>query len=195
MGIVGAMHVGAFFLIARSLGIIPSEPLRPDIEATFYDPPARPIERVEPIEPNLEPRHTVNLPIPEVPPTEATSETTIAAQFVDPAQLTQQLSGTADPMPYIVSAHQDARHPLSQPPYPAPDIRLGNEGNADVEVYVLPNGRVGDARIARSTGFERLDRSAIEEAKRNWKLIPATRDGQPIAQWYKVRVTFKITSQ
>ncbi len=35
----------------------------------------------------------------------------------------------------------------------------------------------------------------LEEAKRNWRLIPATRDGVPIAQWYKVRVTFKLTNQ
>jgi len=60
---------------------------------------------------------------------------------------------------------------------------------------VLPNGRVGDARIVRSTGYERLDKSALDEAKRNWRLVPATRDGQPVAQWYKVRVTFKLTTR
>ena len=54
---------------------------------------------------------------------------------------------------------------------------------------------MGEARIVRSTGFERLDRSALEEARRSWRLIPATRDGVPIAQWYKVRVTFKLTNQ
>ena len=83
---------------------------------------------------------------------------------------------------------------MSQPRYPSADTRLGNEGNVDVEVYVLPNGRVGDARIARSSGFERLDQSAVEEARRNWRLVPATRDGVPFPQWYKVRVTFKLTS-
>jgi len=94
----------------------------------------------------------------------------------------------------VVNARQDARHPLSQPRYPQSEIRGENEGNADVEVYVLPNGRVGDARIVKSSGFERLDQSAIDEAKRNWRLVPATRDGVPFAQWYKVRVTFKLTN-
>jgi protein TonB len=95
----------------------------------------------------------------------------------------------------VVAPRIDARRPLTQPPYPAADVRAGNEGNGDLEVYVLPNGRVGDARIVRSTGFERLDRSAIEEAKRNWRLVPGTRNGQPEAQWYRVRVTFRITNQ
>ena len=35
----------------------------------------------------------------------------------------------------------------------------------------------GDARVVKSTGFEELDRAALAEAKRNWRLLPATRDG------------------
>ena len=60
---------------------------------------------------------------------------------------------------------------------------------------MLPNGRVGDARVVKSTGFEELDQSAIDEAKRNWRLMPATRDGVPIAQWHRLRVTFKLNEQ
>ena len=74
-------------------------------------------------------------------------------------------------------------------------IRAGNTGTADIEVYVLPNGRVGDARIVKSTGFEALDRSALEEAKRKWRLAPATRDGVPFAQWHRLRVTFRLNQQ
>ena len=74
-------------------------------------------------------------------------------------------------------------------------IRAGNTGTADIEVYVLPNGRVGDARIVKSTGFESLDRSAMEEAKRKWRLAPATRDGVPFAQWHRLRVTFRLNQQ
>ena len=88
----------------------------------------------------------------------------------------------------------DPRRPLTQPPYPAEEIRAGNEGNADLEVYVLPNGRVGDARIARAAA-RALDESALDEAKRKWRLLPATRDGVPIAQWYRVRVVFKLTNR
>ena len=74
-------------------------------------------------------------------------------------------------------------------------IREGNQGTIEIEVYVLPNGRVGDARVAKSTGFAELDLAAIAEAKRNWRLLPATRDGTPIAQWHRLRVTFKLNEQ
>jgi len=89
----------------------------------------------------------------------------------------------------------DSRHPLSQPPYPPGEIRAGNTGTADIEIYVLPTGRVGDARIVKSTGFPALDQSAMDEAKRKWRLTPATRDGLPIAQWHRLRVTFKLNQQ
>jgi len=195
MGIVAGMHVAVIFLIARSLGIVPPilDDIPVDVDTRFIDetrPPDQPPEVLNPVVQ----QPPIFVPVPEVPPIDSSSDTVISAQPIDPGQSTPDTSGSAVVLPTVVSARQDARHPLSQPRYPSPDIREGNEGNADVEVYVLPNGRVGDARIARSSGFERLDQSAIEEAKRNWRLVPATRDGVPFAQWYKVRVTFKLTN-
>ncbi|MBC8025170.1 MAG: energy transducer TonB [Steroidobacteraceae bacterium] len=90
---------------------------------------------------------------------------------------------------------QDSRYPLSQPAYPPGSKRDGEQGAAEVEVYVLPNGRVGDVRIARTTGFERLDKAAILEARQSWRFKPATHAGEAVAQWYKVRVVFKLTDQ
>jgi protein TonB len=194
MSVVAGMHVAVFFLIARSLGIVPPILQPDDIKVVPMDEPARrdePPARVDPVLQNP----PIQVPVPEDPQYERpVQETSIAAQPIDPGVTTPDAAGSAD-IPHIVNARQDARHPLSQPRYPSPDIREGNEGNADVEVYVLPDGRVGDARIARSSGFERLDQSAIEEAKRNWRLSPATRAGVPFAQWYKVRVTFKLTNR
>jgi protein TonB len=114
-----------------------------------------------------------------------------------PADLTERRipDHTDDVPPVIVPVRQDPRYPLSQPPYPPSDVRAGNAGTAQIEVYVLPNGRVGDARVVKSTGFDSLDRSALEEAKRKWRLTPATRDGVPIAQWHRLQVTFKVTEQ
>ncbi len=72
---------------------------------------------------------------------------------------------------------------------------MGNQGSVDIEIYVLPNGRVGDARVLRSSGFERMDQSALEEARRRWRMLPATRDGEPFAQWHRLRVVFKLKNQ
>jgi protein TonB len=88
---------------------------------------------------------------------------------------------------------QDSRNPLTQPAYPPASKRDGEQGAGIIEVLVLPNGRVGDVRIASTTGYERLDRAAILEAKQSWRFKPATRAGEAVAQWYKVRVVFKLT--
>jgi hypothetical protein len=40
-----------------------------------------------------------------------------------------------------------------------------------------------------------LDQSAVDEAKRRWRLQPATRDGVPFAQWHKLRVVFELRNR
>jgi protein TonB len=195
MGVVAAMHVALVFAIAGGLGLVPM-PKDPVTVTTFIDEP----HNVDPIPPLPNPiapprNDTVYVPMPEpVPFQDDTQTETITAQQLPAGDLPQS-SGSADPQPQIVGAHQDARFPLSQPPYSPRDIREGNQGSVDVEVYVLPNGRVGDARIVKSAGFERLDQATIEEAKRSWRLVPATRDGVAIAQWYRLRVVFKLKTQ
>jgi protein TonB len=99
------------------------------------------------------------------------------------------------PQPEIINARADPRRPLSQPPYPAELIRQNVEGAVIVEVYVQPDGRVGEARIVQSSGHEAFDTTTLNEAKRKWRLQPAMRDGTAVAQWYRTRVIFKLTSQ
>jgi periplasmic protein TonB len=62
-------------------------------------------------------------------------------------------------------------------------------------VYVMPTGRIGDVRVVRSTGSPSLDQSAIDEAKRRWRMLPATRDGEPYAQWHRLKVTFNLKNR
>jgi protein TonB len=192
---VAALHVGVVFLIARSLGIVPPLLDPPvNIETDFIDAPRVADDPPPRTDPQMQRVDQIRLPMPVEPPVDSGSQESITAQLVEPDGLVIDEPGSAVTEAPVVGPRLDARHPLTQPRYPQADIREENEGNADVEVYVLPNGRVGDARIAKSSGFERLDQSAIDEAKRNWRLVPATRDGVPFAQWYKVRVTFKLTN-
>lgn len=196
MGIVAGMHVAVLFLIARSLGIVP-----PFIEtrtvATIIDSPPIVDDPPPPPEPTFQ-RSEVFIPEPypvpvDSPPNEENAVTARAEPEAGAA--VESGGGSAEPVPRITAVSSDARFPLTQPPYPPGSIRDNEEGNADIEVHVLPNGRVSEARIARSTGFERLDRAALEEARRYWRFKPATRDGVPVAQWHRLRVVFKLTNR
>jgi len=196
MGIVAGMHLALVFFVARGLGFVPAV-FENKTVATIIEEPVRPDDPLPRVDTPLEPASVPFLPEPDTPPVDQDPPPdVITSRLVPVNEIPHETgTGTAEVVPQIVNARQDPRHPLSRPAYSPAEIRAGSQGSADVEVYVMPNGRVGDARILRSTGFERLDRATIEEAKRNWRLVPATRDGQPIAQWYRLRVVFKLTDQ
>jgi protein TonB len=197
IGLVAAMHVAALFLIAKSLGIGPSISLEPQrviadvlpAEPRQDDPPP-----VAP-EPDLV-QQDVLVPAPDDLTVE---DDTINDSIVAQRKRVEDIPigpGSAVVEPdNLVNVRNDPRHPLTQPPYPASYIRQGIEGNVDVEIYVQPNGRVADARVIRSSGYELFDRAAIEEARRSWRMLPALRNGQPYAQWYRLRVVFKLKNQ
>ena len=89
--------------------------------------------------------------------------------------------------------NSDPRRPLTQPEYPPSSRRAGEAGTVILEVYVLENGRVGDARVKQSSGFPSLDEAAVREVKRSWRLVPGTENGKPVPMWGQFAVTFKLT--
>jgi protein TonB len=193
ISLVAALHAGLLLVIANSLGLVP--PLSAPVTTATVINEDRVVEDPLPTpEPDLTPRRDTVFVPDDVPPLVFEQDVIIGPppEFIEEVAPT---GGTAVTEALVVGVRPDSRYPLSQPPYPADAIRAGSTGTTDIEVYVLPNGRVGDARIVKSTGFESLDRSALEEAKRKWRLAPATKDGVPFAQWHRLRVTFKLNQQ
>jgi periplasmic protein TonB len=94
-------------------------------------------------------------------------------------------------MPVILQPQGDARFPFTEPEYPIADIRMGHEGTVWLSIEILPNGRVGQVRIDQTSGFARLDDSAVREA-RKWRMKPGTQDGIAIPMWKRVPVTFQL---
>ena len=95
--------------------------------------------------------------------------------------------------PVIEQPKLDSRLPLSEPDYPAGEIRDGHAGTVLLSVYVLENGRIGDVRVEQSSGFPKLDASAAREAKR-WRMKPGTQDGRPMAMWKTIPITFRLNN-
>ena len=93
--------------------------------------------------------------------------------------------------PLIVEPQGDPRFPFTEPEYPVSEIRLGHEGTVWLSIEILPTGRVGLVRIDQSSGFVKLDDSAVREARR-WRMKPGMQDGIATAMWKRVPVTFQL---
>jgi periplasmic protein TonB len=191
---VVAFHVAFVWILNDALGLRLLGPAPPDpMEARLIE--EKPIVDDAPVTPLvnmltnqravLEDR-PLDFPVPPDIPVDGADPTDGITFTPDPGPV------TADPGPARTGVMLDARHPLTQPAYPTSSIRLGEEGNLDVEILVGRDGRVADARVARSSGYPRLDQAAIAEALRMWRLTPATVGGEPVEMWHRIRVTFRL---
>ena len=79
------------------------------------------------------------------------------------------------------------------PVYPALSRRFREAGRVLFDVYILPDGSVGQIKLKRSSGFARLDDAALE-AIRRWRYIPAKRGNEPIPYWYVQPLDFELDS-
>jgi protein TonB len=194
MSVVAAVHAALLVSIMHGFRLLPSLTM-PPMTGTIIDderpvPPDPKTREFVPHENTL-----VQLPQPDPLPVPAEpAEAAISGELV-PIEKIPGSAGSAVAQPEISGVRLDPRRPLSQPDYPPQLIRENAQGSVDVEVFVQPDGRVADARVLRSSGYEAFDRNTLEEAKRRWRLVPATRDGVPVPQWYRLRVVFKLKNQ
>ncbi len=71
--------------------------------------------------------------------------------------------------------------------------RFGEQGRVLFDVYILPDGRVGEIKLRRSSGFRYLDEAAMQ-AVRRWRYVPARRGDEPIPYWYIQPIMFSLDS-
>ncbi len=84
------------------------------------------------------------------------------------------------------------KYKLNRPPsYPRVARLRGQEGKCVMRVNVLPDGRVGAIDLARSSGYDVLDKAALRTVK-SWRFTPGTQDGKPVAMWVQVPITFRL---
>jgi periplasmic protein TonB len=77
------------------------------------------------------------------------------------------------------------------PVYPVASKRLGEQGRVVLRLHVQADGSVGEVQLHTSSGYERLDESAIRAVKR-WIYRPARQGDLAIAWWYQQPVTFTL---
>ncbi|MES2612876.1 MAG: energy transducer TonB [Pseudomonadota bacterium] len=75
------------------------------------------------------------------------------------------------------------------PEYPAASKRTGEQGRVEIKVLVDTQGIPSKAEISRSSGFRRLDASALEATMR-WRYEPGRRNGVAEPMWMLVPINF-----
>ena len=74
--------------------------------------------------------------------------------------------------------------------YPRDALLSRSEGYVDLEFTISPEG-VPEDMVVRASEPRRVFDRAATEAVRRWRFQPVTRDGVPVAQRAKLRMTFK----
>ncbi|HRP19833.1 MAG TPA: energy transducer TonB [Alicycliphilus sp.] len=98
----------------------------------------------------------------------------------------------APPGPAIVQPSSDASHLNNpKPVYPAVSKRLGEQGKIVLRVLIGTDGLPQKIEIKQSSGYERLDRQAVDTVSR-WRFVPGTRNGVPEAMWYLQPINFVL---
>jgi protein TonB len=191
--LVVAAHGALAWLLLNGLGLRITLPTTTGpLQARMIDetrprvePPPRPVD------PEVPRRQDVRVAPPDIPLVDPEIETAPSMR-TEPEVIEAGRGGDAVAVPRLEAVAVDPRRPLTQPPYPAASVRFGEEGTVTLELRVGRDGRVLEARVLRSSGFPRLDAAAIAEARRTWRLRPASEDGRAVEGSYSVRVSFRL---
>ncbi len=102
------------------------------------------------------------------------------------------VTATPTPSPKIALPSTQADYLNNpKPAYPALSRRLGEQGRAVVRVLIGADGLPQKAELHSSSGFERLDRAALDTVMR-WRYVPGKRGDVPEAMWFNVPLNFVL---
>ncbi|WP_082708898.1 energy transducer TonB [Thiobacillus denitrificans] len=213
-----ASLIGVTFAHAGLLGLLllapdtpePITPPRPlmvsliETQVEEPQPQPKPEPKPQPPKPVVKPLPTPVLaakptpaPIPQ-PVIEAPEPTPAPEPVPDvlpPPTPVAEAPKPAPPLPPAPSPPRPADYLNNpKPPYPALSKRLGEEGTVRLNILVNLDGSVARLELARSSGYPRLDRSAMETVQSSWKFEPARQGGRPVAAWVIVPIQFTLRS-
>jgi len=179
--------------------------------ATPAEPPPLFLSVVAPAAPRMEPTRTLPPPSASLPrPVELTlpaiaAEGAPAALVVQAPPAPAPAPETSAPEPVVVAQALAAPAPRTLPSSgvqylvaPAPvyaraSARLKESGKTVVRVFVDEAGMARDAQVAVSSGFARLDESALT-AVRNARFKPFVENGRAVAGWVFIPIEFELPS-
>lgn len=199
IAVVVLLHIGLIYALISGLATkavhVITEPLKTEIIEEIAPPPEDtppppPPPKFDTPPPPFIPPPEINIARPP-PPATAISQTT-----AERPPVVQPPTRPAPPPPPPTGGKLDVKSlQKNRAEYPSQSIRLEEAGTTVMRLYCNADGRISDASIEKSSGFERLDNAWMKEAKRGrWKCDPPTVDGKPQGAWLPsmVPLTFRL---
>ena len=180
----------------------PAPPPPAQVEPPKPETAAQPMHRVAmPQPPALPPVNTTPSPqaitLSPVPERIEPAAVRPPPQPAAPAVTTAPLAPAPAPAvaveaPPVVPPRLDAAYLNNPPPaYPAFSRRAGEQGKVMLRVHVSAQGSADEVTLGISSGFPRLDETALATV-RQWRFVPARQGEQAVAAWVLVPVTFRL---
>ena len=169
----------------------PPEPVKPPEPPKLTPPPKTP-------QPVLTPPPTPQPPAPPTPeppavlaaPTAAVTAPVVPAAAPAPPPPVPPPPPAAPAKVELPSSKADYLH-NPPPDYPRMSKRLGEQGKVVLKVLIGADGLPQKVELVTTSGFERLDKSAMDAAMR-WRYVPGKRGGVAEAMWYQVPIQFTL---
>jgi protein TonB len=174
------------------------EPAKPQTQAkTKPDPERQPEDK--PISPPLQPTPVLSpaapsdaAPIlPSAAPSGATATVTPPTAATPMGAGNQRPANNATTAAVVLPSTSADYLNNPAPPYPRQSKRLGEVGTVVIRVLITPEGRAEKAEIRTSSGYLRLDETALSTVQR-WRFVPGQRNGAPEAMWFNVPIRFVL---
>lgn len=197
--IVALLHIGIVYAVINGLGRKAIEIVRGPIETQIIEekqpdkppPPPPPPPKFDTPPPPFVPPVEVNVEVPPPPNPPIQTVTQARPAEVVPPRPAPPVAAPPAPPP-ARGAKIDAKS-FTRPDYPSASVRLNEEGSVVIGIFCDPDGRISDAKVETTSGFDRLDDAAVREAKRGrWRCIPAEQDGKPVGSWGSFKYTFRL---
>lgn len=149
--------------------------------------PVKPIEKAAKPIPVSDTGTLVQSDAAEAEPVPTLSEPQQAAVSAEPTAAKPKPAAAPVKMPDAHAGHLQNPAPV----YPMLSRKRKEQGTVILKLLVRLDGSVSDISIHQSSGFTRLDESAVQAVKR-WHYTPAVQDGIAIDYWHFQPVVFSL---